>query len=193
MKKYIYVTTLTAMMLSAAAVRAQDSNVSFSLLGGWSSHPGVMLNGVKTPMDDGYNLGARVSTKLDNTGLPGFSLDGDYFYNRSGYQGSSHGASLHSSSFMGDLTYHVPVNATPWSLYGGAGLGLVHDNLNGTLHGSSDVMGWQALGGAEYAFTPTTSLFAEYRYQNAHDANIGGQRNVGNTSNNLSIGVKFGL
>ncbi len=37
------------------------------------------------------------------------------------------------------------------------------------------------------------SLFTEYRYQNAHDANIGGLRGIGNTSNNASVGVKFNL
>ena len=70
-------------------------------------------------------------------------------------------------------------------------LGAVHDDLNGTLHGSSTVFGWQALGGLEYAMAPKTSLFAEYRYQNAHDANIGVTGPIGNTSNNVSMGVKF--
>ena len=37
------------------------------------------------------------------------------------------------------------------------------------------------------------SLFTEYRYQNAHDANIDALRGVGNTSNSLSIGMKFSL
>jgi len=188
MKKLLYVTALSAIVMSAVAAQAQDSNLSVSVLGGWSSHPGVMLGGTKTEMNDGYNVGARVSTKLDGMGVPGFSADVDYFYNQSGYKGK--GASNHSSSVMGDLMYHMPINATPWNLYGGGGIGVVHDNLNGSLHGSSDVLGWQAIGGTEYAFTPNTSLFAEYRYQNAHDANIGALRNVGNTSNNLSVGMK---
>ena len=192
MKKFFVITTLSAIVMSAAAANAQDSNMSVSVMGGWSSHPGVMLGGTKTDMKDGYDGGARLSTRLDGMGLPGFSADVDTFYNASGYRGAS-SASLHSTSVMGDLMYHLPVGATPWSLYGGAGLGLVHDNLNGNLHGSSDVLGWQGLGGAEYAFTPVTSMFAEYRYQNAHDANIGTVRNVGNTSNNLSVGVKFGF
>lgn len=190
MKTFLFAATLSA--LACTAAQAQDSNLSVSVLGGWSSHPGVMLNGTKTDMKDGYNGGARVATKLDGAGLPGFSADVDYFYNQSGYQGAS-GGSMHSSSVMGDLTYHMPVGATAWSVYGGAGLGLVHDNLGGNLHGSSDVLGWQGLGGAEYAFSPTTSMFAEYRYQNAHDANIGAVKNVGNTSNNVSVGMKFGF
>ena len=92
---------------------------------------------------------------------------------------------------MADITYHMPLNPD-WNVYGGAGLGVVHYNLNGALHGSSTVFGWQALGGVEYQYSPDMAMFAEYRYQNAHDANIAGGP-VGNTSNNLSLGVKFKL
>ena len=93
---------------------------------------------------------------------------------------------------MGDVIYHLPFDF-PLHLYGGAGIGVINDSLGGTLAGSSTVLGWQALGGAEFALSPQTSLFAEYRYQNAHDANIGGIKNVGNTSNNVSVGVKFNM
>jgi opacity protein-like surface antigen len=195
MKKFL-ATTLTAIVLGAGAAQAQDrndqdSNLSFSVLGGWTSHPGLLLGGTKTSLEDGYNLGARLGAGLDGMGLPGFSLDADYFYNRANYDGSSH-AHLASSSFMGDLIYTIPTNS-PLRFYGGAGIGAVQDNLDGGLHGSSTVLGWQAIGGTEYALSPNTSLFAEYRYQNAHDANIGAIRNVGNTTNNVSVGVKFGL
>ena len=52
---------------------------------------------------------------------------------------------------------------------------------------------WQALGGLEYPVSQDMTLFTEYRYQNAHDANIGALRGVGNTSNSLSVGMKFSL
>ena len=116
-------------------------------------------------------------------------MDADYFYNRGGYAG---GGSLNSQSVMGDLVYHLPLDF-PLHLYGGAGIGVVTDSLGGTLKGSSSVLGWQALGGAEFPMSPATSLFAEYRYQNAHDANAGAFHGVGNTSNNVSVGVKFHL
>ena len=189
MKKFL-LTTLSMIVLSAGAASAQDpSDFSISLLGGWSAHPGLMLGGAKTGVNDAYNAGARLGYQLRGMPVEGLSLDADYFYNRADYAGSP-STHLNSSSFMGDLIYHIPTNSA-WSFYGGGGVGLVHDNLDGNLHGSSDVLGWQALGGAEYAFTPRTSLFAEYRYQNAHDANVGGTANVGNISNNLSMGVKF--
>jgi opacity protein-like surface antigen len=142
-------------------------------------------------VSDAYNVGARLGYQPSGMPIEGLSLDADYFYNRADYSGSP-SAHLGSSSFMGDLIYHIPTNS-PWGIYGGAGAGLVHDNLDGNLHGSSDVLGWQGLGGVDYAFTPSTSLFAEYRYQNAHKADIGTLKDVGNTSNNLSMGIKFNL
>jgi opacity protein-like surface antigen len=180
-----------ALLLSGAAVSAQttDSRVNLSVLGGWASHPGLTLGAARPDGGDGFNAGARLSYDLGGM-LPmaGFSVDADYFFNRADY-GPGSATRLDSQSFMADLTYHAPINAS-WNLYGGAGLGAVQDNLRNT--GSSTVFGWQALGGAEYQISPTMAMFAEYRYQNAHDANIGGAR-VGNTSNNLSMGVKFKL
>jgi len=191
MKKYLI--AVSAILLGTGAAQAEIFDNSFdnsyvSLLGGWSSHPNLPFGGGSASVNDGYNVGARVGTWLGM--LPNFTLDADYFYNRADISGAA--AHLNSSSVMGDLLYHIPT-ASPFSIYGGGGLGVVNDNLSGGLHGGSMVMGWQALGGAEYALNPATSLFAEYRYQNAHDADIGAIRGVGNTSNNLSVGVKFNM
>jgi opacity protein-like surface antigen len=187
----LFLTTAAALILSAAVAQAQtaQSPFSVSVLGGWSSHPGLTLGNARPNLDDGFNVGARLGYDLRALPWPGFSVDADYFYNESDYQGAASGAKLGSSSYMADLTYHFPLGAS-WSGYGGAGLGAVTDNLSGNLHGASTVFGWQALGGMEYQFTPSMAMFAEYRYQNAHDANITGGP-VGNTSNNLSVGVKF--
>jgi opacity protein-like surface antigen len=95
---------------------------------------------------------------------------------------------------MGNLIYHLPTDS-PFEIYGGAGLGAVNTNIDNGLgsHGGSTVFGWQALGGVEYRASEQASLFAEYRYQNAHNVNAGGFSGVGNTSNNLSFGVKWHL
>lgn len=55
------------------------------------------------------------------------------------------------------------------------------------------VLGWHVLGGLEYPLSRDMSIFTEHRYQNAHDANISTLPGVGNTSNNLSMGLKFSL
>ena len=100
-----------------------------------------------------------------------------------------------SLSYMGNLIYHVPTG-WPIGIYGGAGIGAVTSEIyaNNT-HDSSTVLGWQAIGGIDYAISPDTKMFAEYRYQNAHDANLAipGVTRVGDTTNNLSVGVKFDL
>jgi opacity protein-like surface antigen len=187
MKKSL--TVLSVLLFSAGAANADMLGNSYvSLLGGWSSHPDLSFGAGHAAVDDGYNAGARIGTSLD--ALPGFTLDADYFFNRGDFPG--HAAHLNSSSLMADLIYHLPT-AMPLSFYGGAGVGVVNDNLSGSLHGGSAVMGWQALGGAEFPLSPSTALFAEYRYQNAHDANIGAIPHVGNTSNNVSLGVKFNM
>ena len=189
MKKYLF--AAAALLLSGAAASAQttDSRVNISILGGWASHPGLTLGATRPDGGDGFNAGARLSYDMGGMlPLSGFSLDADYFFNRADYNAGS-AARLDSSSFMADLTYHAPINDR-WNLYGGGGLGAVRDELRNS--GSSTVFGWQALGGVEYQYSPTTAMFAEYRYQNAHDANIGGAA-VGNTSNNLSMGLKFKL
>ena len=51
----------------------------------------------------------------------------------------------------------------------------------------------EAVGGVEYRASDQASIFAEYRYQNAHDVNAGGLTGISNTSNNLSFGVKWRL
>ena len=174
MKKYLIAVSILALATCATADAAQTQifgNDTFvSVLGGWNSHPDLSLGAAgPTGVNDGYNVGARIGTALPIS-VPGFTVDADYFFNRSGY--SVYNARLNSSSVMGDLVYHLPLD-WPVSLYGGAGLGAVNDNLSGSVHGSSMVFGWQALGGVEYPLAPGTALFAEYRYQNAHDANVG--------------------
>ena len=191
MKKYLIAAAVLLVSGVAASAQTTDDRLNLSVLGGWASHPGLTLGASRPNGGDGFNAGARLSYDMGGMlPLSGFSVDADYFFNRADYNSGSP-ARLDSSSFMADLTYHAPINEN-WNLYGGAGLGAVRDELGGNLGGSSTVFGWQALGGIEYQYSPTMAVFAEYRYQNAHDANIGGNA-VGNISNNASMGLKFKL
>jgi len=186
MKKYL-LGSVAALLLSAGSASAESTY--FSLLGGATYDPHLMAGGTSHDMSLGYNGGVRLGTGIGS--LPGFSVEADAFYNRSGFKGA--GGHLASTSLMGDLFSHANLGL-PLNLYGGAGLGMVETRVGGALpHGSSIVMGWQALGGLEFPVSSSMTLFTEYRYLNANAANVGTLKHVGNTSNNLSLGVKFNL
>jgi opacity protein-like surface antigen len=192
MKKFI-VASAAALLLTTAAAQAESY---VSILGGPTFAPGINVAGTKNGMDTGFNIGARYGYYLDNWNLPNFSVEADGLFNQSTFENTNDDARIQSSSYMANLIYHHNLDVgAPISLYGGAGLGAVNTNFDNGLgnHGGSTVFGWQALGGVEYRASEFTSLFAEYRYQNAHNVNAGGLTGIGNTSNNLSFGVKFHL
>jgi opacity protein-like surface antigen len=195
MKNFV-LSSAAALLLATGAAHADSTHTDnwyASILGGASFDPALMAGGSLHDMDTGYNIGARVGYGLDNI-LPmkGWSAEADLFYNQAGYKGDTGFSHLASTSFMGNLVYHLDTGS-PLRLYGGAGLGAVNDRVGGTVSDSATVFGWQALGGLEYPVSPDMTLFTEYRYQNAHDANIGVLQGVGNTSNNISVGMKFSL
>jgi len=184
-----------ASLLSIGAAQAGDftNNAYVSVLGGPTFAPGLNVNGTKNDMDTGFNVGARAGYYLNDWNLPNLSLEADWMLNQSDYSRSSN-ARLQSNSYMANLIYHLPTQSA-FEIYGGAGLGAVDTNIDNGFgnHGGSTVLGWQAIGGIEYRASEQASLFAEYRYQNAHNVNAGGLTQIGNTSNNLSFGVKWRL
>jgi len=179
-----------ALLLGATAANAESY---VSILGGPTFAPGINVSGTKNDMDTGFNVGARYGYYLDNWNLPNVSVEADGFFNRSTFKAANSGR-IESSSYMANLIYHLPTGS-PFEIYGGAGIGAVQTNFdnNAGNHGGSTVLGWQALGGVDYRVSEQASLFAEYRYQNAHNVNAGGLTQIGNTSNNLSVGVKWRL
>jgi opacity protein-like surface antigen len=191
MKNLIVASAAALLIGMTGSAALADTYVS--VLGGPTFAPGLNVNGTKNPMDTGFNVGARVGTTLDNWNLPNLSVEADGLFNQSSYSNTTN-ARLQSSSYMANLIYHMPTDS-PFSIYGGAGLGAVNTNIDNGVgnHGGSTVLGWQALGGVEYRASEWASLFAEYRYQDAHDVNAGGLTQVGNKSNNLSFGVKWHL
>jgi opacity protein-like surface antigen len=192
--KNLFVASAVALLLGTAAAQADfTDNAYVSILGGPTFAPGLNVGGTKNGMDTGFNIGARAGYNLDDLNLPNFSVEADWLLNQSDYSNVPN-ARLQSNSYMANLIYHLPTESA-FELYGGAGLGAVDTNIDNGVgnHGGSTVFGWQLLGGAEYRVSEQASLFAEYRYQNAHNVNAGGLAQVGNTSDNLSFGVKWRL
>ena len=198
--KNLFVASAVVLLLGTSVIGIGAAQADFrdnsyvSILGGPTFAPGLNVNGAKFGMDTGFNVGARFGYYLSDWNLPNFSVEADGLFNQSTYKGGVNDARLQSSSYMGNLIYHLPIDS-PFGIYGGAGLGAVNTNIDTGLgnHGGSTVLGWQALGGVEYRASEQASLFAEYRYQNAHNVNAGGLTGIGNTSNNLSFGVKWHL
>jgi opacity protein-like surface antigen len=190
MKFRLLTIALAAATLTATSAGAQGWNAS--ILGGPSWSPDLSINGTRAAMDSGYNVGGRLGYDIgDDYGFAGLTLATDVFYNQAHYQGTA--SDFSSLSFMGDALYHFDFGQ-PFGIYGGGGLGAVRTAVDTpTVSDSGTVFGWQAIAGVDYRFTPQTSMFAEYRYLNAHDANVGPFANVGNTSNNMSVGLKFDL
>ena len=188
--KILFAASAVALLIGTAAAQA-DSYVS--VLGGPTFAPDLNVNGTRNAMDTGFNVGARYGYYLDNFNLPNVSLEADGLFSQSNYSNTTN-ARLQSSSYMANAIYHLPTGS-PFEIYGGAGLGAVNTNIDNGVgnHGGSTVLGWQALGGVEYRASDQASIFAEYRYQNAHDVNAGGLTQVSNTGNNLSFGVKWRL
>ena len=186
---------LLASVAATGAAQAQDYAQGWyvSILGGPSFDPHLTYAGGPAAVKDGFNAGGRVGYQLDNwMPMSGWSLEADAFYNQSHFSGPT-AARISSGSLMGNLVYHLDTGL-PFGVYGGAGVGAVKTSIGGGgINGSSTGLGWQALGGVDYALTGNTSLFAEYRYQNAHDISIDNTGRFGNTSNNVSVGVKFAL
>lgn len=187
--KKLLVASAAALLLGTFAASANDSYVS--VLGGPTWMPDINVAGTKSAMDTGFNVGVRYGYFLDDQDH--FSVEADGLFGQSNFSNSP--GRVQSSSYMGNIVYHMPFDGTPFSVYGGAGIGAVNTNFDndGGIHGGSTVLGWQALGGVDYRLNDDVGLFAEYRYQNAHDANAGGIGPIGNTSNNLSVGVKWHL
>jgi opacity protein-like surface antigen len=178
-------------ILTATGAQAQGWN--FSIMGGSTWSPNLPEGaGPLRAVDNGFNAGGRLGYDLDDwTGFSGLSADLDTFYTQSDYTGRQ--SRLSSLSFMGDLIYHVDLGL-PVGVYGGAGVGGVRTMLNTQqVDSGGTVFAWQALGGIDYHFSPDTTVFAEYRYQDAHDANVGTIPGVGYRSNNVSVGLKFAL
>ena len=194
MKKFFAASAVAvALGTSVLGIGAASADSYISVLGGPTFDPGLNVNGTKNPMDTGFNVGARYGYYLNDWNLPNVSLEADGLFSQSTYSGMAN-ARLQSSSYMANAIYHLPTNS-PFELYGGAGIGAINTNIDNGIgnHGGSTVLGWQALGGVDYRVSDQASIFAEYRYQNAHDVNAGGLTGISNTSNNLSFGVKWRL
>jgi opacity protein-like surface antigen len=182
------VTAVAAAALMLAVLPARAVYVQAG--GGVSFDPSLSYGTTSYPMNTGWNVTGSAGFDLPL----GFALQGDAFYNDSQY--SCCKSSLSSLSLTGDLLYNIPTG-TPFTPYFGAGVGAAdtryRDPTAVAFDGDAWTFAYQAIGGVRWQFAPLTSLFAEYRFQNAGDVTIKGEPHVGNESNNATFGVRLDL
>ena len=89
--KNLFVASAAALLLGTwvvgvGAAQAQILDNSYvSILGGPTFAPDLNVNGVKSKMDTGYNVGARYGHYLTDWGLPDVSAEADFLFSQSDY------------------------------------------------------------------------------------------------------------
>ena len=122
--KKLLVASAAALLLGTFAASANDSYVS--VLGGPTWMPASM-SAAPRPLDTGFNVGARYGYSW--TTEPASLVEADGLFGQSNFNGINNGR-LQTSSYMGNVVYHLPMNDTPFSVYGGAGIGAVNTNFD---------------------------------------------------------------
>lgn len=172
MKKFV----LAAAFAAAGAVPAQADILDYAeLFGGATFHSDLELAGVDRDLDTGFNVGGSFGWWVG----PQFSVEMDFFYTDADYDLGTDDSSLESFSFMGNAIYHFSDIGSGFRPYVGAGLGGVQVHVSdGVLGGlpftgdSEIVFGWQVLGGFAINIDNNIDFIAEYRYQDASDADL---------------------
>lgn len=109
---------------------------------------------------------------------------------------------LASTGFALNGYYDLPLQGTPFTLYGGLGLGLAEIDVEYapsgvTIIDDTEMVGFfQLMAGGAYALSDQTALFAGYRYRQSEDAEtdsalIPARLDVESVNHILEVGVRF--
>jgi opacity protein-like surface antigen len=139
------------------------------------------LSGFTTRSQLNFDIGPAVTGSLGYVFGNGFRAEGEFGYRSSPSKnitlstGGTTPTSLnlkaenYAYSYMANALYDFP---TGWVVtpHVGGGIGVV--NLSGNRSGSTNVFGYQVIGGFEYAFTSQLRLGLDYRYLGTEDAKL---------------------
>jgi opacity protein-like surface antigen len=122
-------------------------------------HPGeaTYSTSIVEMYDGGSLIGGAIGTA---SGIESLSVELDVMSSVAERTGAP-GTPLRATSFILNGVYSLPV-AERFSLYGGAGLGIMHVTITGA---AGTGFGGQVFGGAAFQLTDTISVFAEGRVQ----------------------------
>ena len=141
-------------------------------------------------MASGYLIGLAIGGVMANQ----VSIEGEVSYSTRDYEHA--GSSLVAMAVMANLFYNFPIaNSVNGYLGLGAGPTRVEFDGGGSYSSWSDeqwVLGYQFMIGLTYGMANGVTLFSEYRYQAAQDADLAGA-DVEYNSHNLGGGVRVGF
>lgn len=141
------------------------NSVYFQVLGGASLGGAVAYSfGDEFDLDAGYAVAGAIGVVV----MDGLSVELDVFHAKRNYELSSD-AAVATTSLMGNVKYTAELTDM-FSLYGAAGLGIIH--LEETEPGevdSADGFGYQLIVGLSAEMTENIALIGEFRYQNSFD------------------------
>ena len=196
-----------AMALALGGTAKADLFDYAELQGGLTMSPELATSGIDGDIETGFNVGGALGWQLS----PELGLEAEGFFTQGHMDGPLITASyLESFSFMANLIWSFDCGGK-WRPYVGAGIGGAQITVtDGTFNfmGSTDFTGdstivfaWQGMGGVSIPVADAISMFLEYRYQSASDADltitngVGGQITISQEyqSHNLSLGLHFDL
>ena len=183
MKKII----LAAALMLGLSTTAFAQQYYVEGFGGATFAPDLEYGCCEFEMDNGFNVGGSFGTNVN-----GFDVEGEIFYSRSDY--ADYDTNINGLALMVNVLYGFPIANTVEGYVGGGigGVKVEYDGENDfpSFTGDDWVFGWQLIGGVMYPLANNVSLFGEYRYQQASDADIQGVSNVEYRGHHLSIGVR---
>lgn len=138
-------------------------------------------------MEAGYLIGLAIGGTLANS----VSVEGELTYSDRDYE--NYDSSLAALGLMANLYYNFQIaNAVGGYFGGGLGPMRVAYDGGGVFSSYSDeewVFGYQFLIGLTYGMANGVTLFSEYRFQNAQDADLAGQ-DVQYQSHSIGGGIR---
>ncbi len=180
--KRLLAATACALVLSAPALATE---YYIEGTAAWSTTNDLDIGPISLDTDDSYLLGFAFGGNLSNQ----ISTELELTYSSREY--SLIPVDLNATALMANAYYNFPIANTVGGYFGG-GLGAVRIKFDGPGAFSDDdtVIGGQVIGGLTYGVSDGVTLFTEYRYQMAADADIGGQ-DVEYNSHNLGGGIRI--
>ena len=185
-----FVMGAAATLLAAPLALAQSGDIYIEGAAGYAFEGDYGYNGLDFTVEGDWSGGVA----LGITDLIGdFDVELDIYSTSRGYEGYS--TSLDSLSVMVNGLYDFDMGDSPITPYVGLGIGQVKVEYDGAnqFPAFSDeewVFGWQAMAGGRWQANEQFSLFAEWRYQSAEDADLAGLP-VEYGSHNLLLGGRL--